>query len=317
MNTFPDITYFRITDIFVTDVLTRYFWLVLLFSFYFIAKKIINKDYQSHIPWTPKSSFLFIGFVIFVEHFLLFLFRIIGKAVGGQLGYYISPYNIASRDMQGILFMFLILCFLFLMVKFRYKQPLSILGLEKNRFSLGILWAISVSLLYCWIVLVNHKYSFDLNPDSYLQAAQYRLNMPIILASLVFAPITEEFVLRGYAYQALRKNLPFFVAAVFSSLLFVISHAYFAEKAYILGTFIVGLLAAFLFHKTGSLISCIMFHLSVNFIRLITVYNKGYILEAISWNYLKIAGFIVFFACVLLIKFASNKKKPLDYIQSE
>lgn len=82
-----------------------------------------------------------------------------------------------------------------------------------------------------------------------------------VLAAVIFAPIFEEFLFRGFAYSSLRRRFGVKRGILFSSLLFAFVH----RSLYaFLAIFVLGIVLAYLYERTGSLIPSISLHLFNN-----------------------------------------------------
>jgi hypothetical protein len=83
-----------------------------------------------------------------------------------------------------------------------------------------------------------------------------------LLGSIVFAPIFEELVFRGLLYGTLRARLGWPLAAVGSALVFALAHGY--GVAGFLSVFLSGVLWAWVYERTGSLLAPILAHVVNN-----------------------------------------------------
>jgi len=82
-----------------------------------------------------------------------------------------------------------------------------------------------------------------------------------IFTAVIFAPIFEEFLFRGFAYSSLRRRFGVKRGILFSSFLFALLH----RSLYgFLAIFILGVVLAHLYEKTGSLIPSISLHILNN-----------------------------------------------------
>lgn len=79
-----------------------------------------------------------------------------------------------------------------------------------------------------------------------------------LLISLIWAPFFEEFLHRGLIFGALQTRLNPWVAALISSLFFALIH--FSSPAASLTLIWGGLVACWLYRRTGSLLPCIVLH---------------------------------------------------------
>jgi membrane protease YdiL (CAAX protease family) len=98
------------------------------------------------------------------------------------------------------------------------------------------------------------------------------LHLPMVFISLVvLPPLIEEFMMRGFTYSGLKKNLNIFWAYVITSGLFAIAHLQAGMDRPLLwsaavDTFVLSLILIYLREKTGSLWTSIGLHGLKNFI---------------------------------------------------
>lgn len=78
-----------------------------------------------------------------------------------------------------------------------------------------------------------------------------------IFLAVLFAPIAEEVLFRGIVTQLLLNKYHPTKAIIISALIFALIHV---NPSQIPGAFVMGLLFGWIFHKTGSLIPCIIMH---------------------------------------------------------
>ena len=83
----------------------------------------------------------------------------------------------------------------------------------------------------------------------------------ILLWSAVAAPISEELAFRWLVFRRLKDYLPVWPAVIFSSLLFGLYHGNLLQFLY---AFFMGIFMAWSMEWTGSLWSCIIFHMGAN-----------------------------------------------------
>lgn len=83
-----------------------------------------------------------------------------------------------------------------------------------------------------------------------------------LLGSIVFAPVFEELVFRGLLYGTLRTRLAWPLAAVTSALVFALAHGY--GVVGFLSIVLSGVLWAWVYERTGSLLPAILVHVVNN-----------------------------------------------------
>jgi membrane protease YdiL (CAAX protease family) len=87
-----------------------------------------------------------------------------------------------------------------------------------------------------------------------------------VIAAVVMAPIAEEVLFRGLLFQALRRRTGLWVAAGLSSLVFTAVHVEIvtSQPLALVGLFALGVLFAWSFHRSGSLVVPIIGHAVFN-----------------------------------------------------
>jgi CAAX protease family protein len=83
-----------------------------------------------------------------------------------------------------------------------------------------------------------------------------------LLGSILFAPVFEELIFRGLLYGTLRTRLAWPVAAASSALVFALAHGY--GVAGFASVFLSGVLWAWVYERTGSLLPCMIAHVVNN-----------------------------------------------------
>lgn len=98
----------------------------------------------------------------------------------------------------------------------------------------------------------------------------------IILAALI-PSFMEELLFRGLLYRAFRLRFSAFDAALFSSLVFALTHTpYLLYPFFLASVFLTGLICAFLLERTRSLNASIAFHFAANTTTIVTSYFATY-----------------------------------------
>ena len=84
----------------------------------------------------------------------------------------------------------------------------------------------------------------------------------VIISGAILAPIFEEVVFRGILFQSYLRKFGFWLAMLFSTLLFVVVHFYEVHDSLSVAFF--GIAACALYRATGSLWTAILFHVITN-----------------------------------------------------
>ncbi|MDD2979104.1 MAG: type II CAAX endopeptidase family protein [Hespellia sp.] len=152
--------------------------------------------------------------------------------------------------------------------------------------------------------------AFDLN-NSYSGTAEgfYSASFPIQIICLgLITPLAEEIFYRGVLFQRYRENGTFMIAAIYSSLLFSISHSNLVQVIFAL---VVGMLMAYAYEKYGSVKAPIFLHMMVNITSLVLTRADGF-----TWMFKNFArlGLVtvgcVFAGSVLFVMIQGIDEKP-------
>jgi len=95
----------------------------------------------------------------------------------------------------------------------------------------------------------------------------------LVVVVTVLAPLTEEFIFRGYIFRALRNWRGVWPAAITTGVLFAASHIGWLPLAAAVPATVFGIGMCLLYHWTGSLYPCIAVHAIMNSIALGGVLN--------------------------------------------
>lgn len=161
---------------------------------------------------------------------------------------------------------------LFFFLSLKRVHPHDI-GLIKPRLR-DIAYILGGALVYVvsYVVLVGFISDFfptldtEQTQDLGFTATQASSDLVLIFISLVvFPPLVEEIVVRGFMYTGLRSKLPFLIAALISSAIFGLAHLLGGEGGSaiwiaVIDTFVLGMVLAYLREKSGSLWPAIGLH---------------------------------------------------------
>ena len=81
------------------------------------------------------------------------------------------------------------------------------------------------------------------------------------ISAAIVAPLAEEIIFRGYLYPVAKKLGGLWIGMVFSSMVFAAGHG---NVPLMLPLFLLGMIMAFAYEKTGSLWSAITIHFCFN-----------------------------------------------------
>ena len=145
----------------------------------------------------------------------------------------------------------------------------------------GIVIAICCSILFYFLSDKGldpiFESIFPSSKENYQQTIQSIISSPIVslIDFCIFAPILEEFLMRGFILNGLSVNYGIIVALLISSILFALLHFNIAQ---IFPSFICGIILGLIYLYTGSILSCIFAHMGYNLISyimiILPIYNK-------------------------------------------
>lgn len=159
-------------------------------------------------------------------------------------------------------------------------NPLEVFGLAKQNWSRLFLisfgWLLAAYPLILVAQIISHEHlARDSGPQ---EIVSFLINNPtfgdqltVVLLAVVVAPIAEELIFRGYLYGVLRKYTGRLSAILLSSLLFAAIHLHAPSFA---GLFILAVVLALVYERTGSLWAPIAMH---------AVFNAVSVFLAINW----------------------------------
>lgn len=155
------------------------------------------------------------------------------------------------------------------------------LNLLANVSIQGMVIAICCSILFYFLLDKGldpiFESIFPMSKENYQQTIQSIISSPIVslIDFCIFAPILEEFLMRGFILNGLSVNYGIIVALLISSILFALLHFNIAQ---IIPSFICGIILGLIYLYTGSILSCIFAHMGYNFISyimiILPIYNK-------------------------------------------
>ena len=126
--------------------------------------------------------------------------------------------------------------------------------------SLGINGLIEVTGLYKLFPLYEEEFVEVLFDENVILT---------IISSVILAPIIEEIVFRRFVFNRMRESVNYLVAAVLSSLNFVVIHGNMIQMVF---AFTIGMLLCYIYEKYNNLIAPIFLHAMVNATSVAVVY---------------------------------------------
>jgi len=144
------------------------------------------------------------------------------------------------------------------------------------------------------------------------------------LISLAVLPaVFEELIFRGIVYTGLQKKFGVKFAVIFSAILFALMHTSVQQTFY---QVIIGVILAYVFYLTGSLLATIILHFANNFIIIVMNVITGGAESDISFVsmgdyisviFMTILGVIAVFILIEFLKKITEKKQQKEKIEQE
>jgi membrane protease YdiL (CAAX protease family) len=154
---------------------------------------------------------------------------------------------------------------------FKYKVGWSALGFRSFNMRKGLLLAGGVVLAGLLMSVLYDLLMSQFGEESsslILDFTDTALGLATItILAVVLAPFAEEIFFRGFIFTGIGNRYGYGWGAVFSALIFAIAHL--MQPGAFLPIFLLGLLLAWLYKKTGSIWACIITHSVYNSLALV------------------------------------------------
>jgi membrane protease YdiL (CAAX protease family) len=225
-----------------------------------MQQTVITLEPQGYsIPWKPIDNWIGLFLLALID---VGLFVAAAKGLGSQV----------AQSAALILIQLAYLLPLLVVFAYRRVNPLS-LGFGKFEWStLGL--GCGLLIVSYMIILVHNGVLILLGVET--QGTEIlkifdSLDSPIwfILVGVIFAPIVEELFFRGFLFQGFRQKYGWVGGALLSSAIFGLAHL---DPVALIPTFILGLLLAYMYHRSNSVWPGIILHILVNAMGLCSVY---------------------------------------------
>jgi membrane protease YdiL (CAAX protease family) len=130
------------------------------------------------------------------------------------------------------------------------------------RKALGWLFGVWVAFIFfsgIWAAALGIEENDDLPQELGADESSTALFFVAVLVC-VAAPIAEELFFRGFCFTALRRWIGVAGGAIATGVIFGLIHAGSAEAEFLVPLAVLGVLLCVLYHRTGSLLPCIVLH---------------------------------------------------------
>lgn len=175
--------------------------------------------------------------------------------------------------------------YVFIIVQVKYKQPVSMLGIRFANWGESIILGFSRYLAVLPVIILTGIFVDFVARHLGLTPSPQEITMKIleesssfVLASMIFfgtlgAPIVEEVLFRGFFQPAVRRIYGKANAIISSALFFALVHLIGDQNIFVFfQIFILGLLLAYLFERTGSLVAPVSAHIIHNSVTLVYLF---------------------------------------------
>lgn len=212
------------------------------------------------------------GVVLFLQDFIAKFFPIL-KNENFQM-----IFNTAIMNFAGISVI------LYFVVK-KYGQNLSAIGLTAKNGMKNVFYSLAgyvalvpvllVVMMLTYFVIKVLKYTPPVQPIVKVLMEEKETSVLLVstLFAAIFGPIAEEIFFRGFMYSAVKKRFGVFAAMIGTAAIFAVLHGHLVGFLPIMA---LGLLLAYLYEKTGSLVSSICVHVMHNVATVVLVFIMRY-----------------------------------------
>ncbi|MBL7084500.1 MAG: CPBP family intramembrane metalloprotease [Candidatus Omnitrophica bacterium] len=221
--------------------------------------------------------FIFLGYILHIIEAQVLLFFPSQEGIKS----FVPLLNTGIMDL-------LLLGFIIYFVKINYGQGLAALGLKikhavRNIFLAVLSYIAFLPILaFLLLLLVMFAGMFDYQPSRqvlfnlFLQQKSVWFLIYLTIMVVILGPIVEEIFFRGFAYNAIKKKWGRRSAMALTAVVFAGLHGSLIGFLPIMG---LGLLLAYVYEKTGSLISSITIHILHNSLMVSLLFMVRYVLR--------------------------------------
>lgn len=253
----------------LSKITIAYFFSILIIGLFLLFREITSNNTQ-HSHYAPNSKASWADFTFFLWVLIILVFAI--QNIWGLFSFrFPYPWNQISLGfaIQVTLLILIILSPRYYPRFFDFPVNATLSshaqaiqqGVLAFFTGLPIVWLINLS--WVWITKLWSQLGFPIDLEQqelvklFAESHSPELLTTIILFGVIIAPITEEFIFRAGIYRFLKSKINKFLALTLSSLLFAWVHY---NLLSFLPLFLLGLLLARSYEKTGNIITPIVFH---------------------------------------------------------
>lgn len=238
-----------------------------------------SKLAKSGMRWVPWNWFQALSVSLLAWFAGAAVVALVAAGLHGWFGQSLENLNPSIANLCGQIISALVaLALLGLVVTKRFKAGWQQLGFYKFKpLQALLLIAIATVLLllatviaYALVAKLAPSVNLDQEQVTGFDSARSSLELALAFVGLVVvAPFVEEIVFRGFMLPAFAQSFGFAGGAVATSLLFGLAHW---QVNVAIATFVLGLLLAWLYKRTGSLWPAILFHSLKNLVAFVIIF---------------------------------------------
>jgi len=203
--------------------------------------------------------------------FFVFLFSIFVFSVSVYLGFFIGY--------VGAMHLALFSLGLYLIYDTDLEGFMKKMGIPGDIKRNVIFTVIGLASLFFVLIAMTIAFTFfGLNDQQNVVDIANSLPLPILLLAILFAPFSEEFFFRAMLTSQIERIHDHFKipnaavsAIIFSSVIFGLFHFAYNSVVEIVGAFLIGLILALIYKRSGSIIPAIAVHMIYNFASIIVM----------------------------------------------
>jgi hypothetical protein len=152
----------------------------------------------------------------------------------------------------------------------RSLRDLGLRGFDRATVAAGLLGAIAMYAVTIGVANLQYAFTHERPTEAaialFTSTHDTALMLAFTILAAVAAPFMEEFIYRGFLFNALLRYAPAWVAAGVSGLLFGLSHGSLSAFLPLAGS---GVVLAYVYYRTGSLTASMLTHATFNLINIV------------------------------------------------
>jgi membrane protease YdiL (CAAX protease family) len=204
------------------------------------------------IPWTPKDVML--GLLVWLT---LFLVEVGALAASGRVAQWVSTFAAVVSEVGLVVPVWLLA-----VRKYRVSwRELGIRTFSRRWLPVGCLGLLVFYIFNIFYSLILFSFSLQVQPGLVPLMSDPSRAIPLALMAVLLAPTLEEIFFRGFAYAGFRERFGPLRAGVLSAGLFSVAHL---TPTAVLPFFLLGLLFAYLYERSGSVWPSAIVHTAIN-----------------------------------------------------